>query len=397
MAGHAPDEMFALLLERACDLLNTSQAAIWEVDRAEPEHLVLCAAFGEMPAGYRVPVQGSLLGRAVFTRQPVVSARLEDDARLSRRDLAQRMGWESALIVPLLMRDGTPRGALGVYARETRGFSDWDVRLLTCLANHAAVALQLAEALDQVKLAEERHAVAETFAVLGDISANLLHRVNNLIGVIPVKVQTLAAKRPALMHDDYVAARLSEIEAGARGAMEVARETVTYLRPVRLQPTWVHACVAQVIVRLPLPATVQLTVEGLEALPPVLAGDEPLRLAFFNLFENALDSLGERPGVITVTGRVAADGLDPARSWAEITIADDGPGVPLEARERIFEPDFSTKHSGKKLGFGLWWVKTWVQRCGGSIGLLTPSGATGCIFRLRLPLAGPDVKGTADA
>jgi GAF domain-containing protein len=387
MAGHAPDEVFALLLERACELLNTSQAAIWEIDAADPASLVLRAAFGEMPSGYRVPLDSSLLGQAALTRQPVVSADLDHDARLGRRALAQQMGWESALIVPLLMRDGTPRGALGVYAQETRGFSDWDARLLTCLANHAAVALQLAEALDQVKLAEERHAVAETFAVLGDISANLLHRVNNLIGTIPVKVQTIAAKRPALMHDEYVAQRLAEIEAGARGAMEVARETVTYLRPVRLMPTSVHACLNSVAERLPLPPHVTLSQDGLDSLPPVLAGDEPLRLVFFNLIENALDALGERPGHIQLSGRVAADALDAAHQWAEITVADDGPGVPADARDRIFEPDFSTKHSAKKLGFGLWWVKSWVQRCGGSITLQSPSGAVGCVFLLRLPLA----------
>jgi GAF domain-containing protein len=388
MASHAPDDVFGLLLERACDLLNTAQAALWEIDRADPQVLALRTAHGDLPLGYRVPVQGSLLGQAVLTRQPVLSGHLESDARLGRRDLAQRMGWEAALIVPLLMRDGTARGALGVYAPEARGFSDWDARLLTCLANHAAVALQLAEALDQARLAEERHAVAETFAVLGDISANLLHRVNNLIGAIPVKVQGLAARRPALMHDEYVAARLSEIETAARGAMEVARETVTYLRPVHLQPTSVQDCVLSVTERLPLPPGVTLRADGLDRLPPVLAGDEPLRLVFFNLIENALDALGEQPGAITLTGAVAADALEPGRQWAEIVVADTGPGISPEAREHLFEPDFSTKHSAKKLGFGLWWVKSWMQRCGGSIGLQTPPGAPGCAFLLRLPLAG---------
>jgi signal transduction histidine kinase len=356
--------------------------------------LFLRAAHGGLPAGYRVPVAGSLLGHAVLDRQPVVSTDLASDSRLSRRDLTERMGWASALIVPLLMRDGTPRGALAVYASETRPFSDWDMRLLTCLANHAAVTLQLGEALDQAKLAEERQATAETFAVLGDISANLLHRVNNLIGTVPVKVNRLTTKRPTLMQDAYVAEKLAEIEAGARGAMEVARETVTYLRPVPLQATRVAEAYASAAARLPVPAHVQLTAAGLEALPPVIAGAEALRLVFFNLIENALDALGELPGTVTVSGRVAADVLQPGREWAEVDVRDDGPGVPPELRERIFEPDFSTKHSAKKLGFGLWWVKAWVQRCGGSIALAAPPraeperpGRPGCAFVFRLPLA----------
>jgi two-component system, NtrC family, sensor histidine kinase HydH len=222
------------------------------------------------------------------------------------------------------------------------------------------------------------------------------------VGTIPVKVQGLTEKRPELLADDYTAAKLREIEAQARAALEVARETVTYLRPVRLQPTSVAACYQAVRARLHVPPSVTLAAAGLESLPPVLAGDEPLRLVLFNLIENALDALGEAPGNIQVTGRLADDRLEPDRTWAEITVADSGPGVLAENRERIFEPDFSTKHSLKKLGFGLWWVKTWVQRCGGSIVLAGPApvggeareaGAPadhGAAFVIRLPLASGD-------
>jgi GAF domain-containing protein len=398
MVGHTPDEVFELLLERAGDLLNTSQAAAWELDRGDPQTLVLRAHRGEFPPGYRVEVAGSLLGSAVLSRQPVVSQDLASDPRLGRRELARRMGWEAALIAPLLMRDGTPRGALGVYSPEPRTFSDWDTRLLTCLANHAAVALQLAEALDQAKLAEERQALAETFAVLGDISANLLHRVNNLIGTIPVKVQSLTQKRPALAADRYVADKLGEIEAGARGAMQVARETVSYLRPVRLRPTRIAEAYDSVAPWVHVPEHIRLSAHDLDGLPPVLASAEALRLVLINLIENALDALGELPGAITLSGRVVADALQPGQEWVEVTVADDGPGVAPELRDRIFEPDFSTKRSAKKLGFGLWWVKAWVQRCGGSLALAAPAAhpagqpgeRPGCAFVFRLPLATED-------
>ena len=119
----------------------------------------------------------------------------------------------------------------------------------------------------------------------------------------------------------------------------------------------------------------------------MLAGEEQLRLVLFNLIENALDALSEQPGTITVGGRVVADSLERSRSWVEISVADDGPGVPPESRDHIFEPDYSTKHSIKKLGFGLWWVKAWVQRCGGSISLAAPETAAGSTFVIRLPLA----------
>ena len=404
MAGHPPDEVFALLLERACDLLNMPQAAVWELEAGEAPSLVLRAYRGDFPPGYRVPVSGSLLGTAVLSRLPVICADIRTDPRVSRRDLIQRMDWSAALIVPLSIRDGTPRGALGLYTPEPREFSDGDTRLLSLLGNHAAVTLQLAEAVTQVKLAEERQAIAETFAVLGDVSANLLHRVNNLIGIIPVKVQGIADKRPAVLEDRYVADSLRDVEASARSAMQVARETVAYLRPVRLQPTSEADSYGAALERLQVPRLVSVSSRGLETLPPVLAGEEQLRLVLFNLIENALDALGDQPGTITVSGRVVADPLVRSRSWAEISVTDDGPGVPADSREHIFEPDYSTKHSLKKLGFGLWWVKAWVQRCGGSISLAAAladeapalaTAATGSTFVFKLPLAAQAGEGTS--
>jgi signal transduction histidine kinase len=389
LVARSPGELFHLLIERACDLLNVPHGAVWEIDADAPasQELRLRAANADYFPDYRVPIQGSLLGEALLTRRPAYSADLRTDPRIKRRKLVMQMKWVSALVVPLLGRDGAPRGAFGVYATETRAFSDWDTRLLTSLAHHAAVAIQQAEALAQVKAAQERQAVAETFAVLGDISANLLHRVNNMIGLIPALAQGILEKRPDLAGDSAVAKRLADIEQSARSAIAVTRETFAYLRPFQLQPTNVRQCYQTAAARLNRPDSVQVSSYGLSKLPPVWAGEEQLRLVFFNLLENALEALGESPGQIAVSGRVVADALDRARQWVEIAVSDTGPGVAPENRERVFDANFSTKHPAKKLGFGLWWVKSWVQRFGGTIALAEPAPhqKLGCTFIIRLP------------
>ena len=382
----SPDELLNLLIQRACDLLDVPHCVVWELDADEPRALRLRAANFTPPwPDYAVPLAGSFLGETMHRRRANYSADMRTDPRLKRRRLAEAMSWVSALAVPLMGKEAQPRGVFAVYTTAPRAFTDWETRLLTSLANHAAVTFQQSEALTQLKLAQERQAVAETFAVLGDVAANLLHRVNNMVGVIPQLTQSLAERRPDLLQEPLAAKKLADIETSARNAMAAARDTFSFLRPFHLGPVKVAECYTTALARVEAPAHVQVKSSGLGRLPPVLAGEEQLQWVLFNLIENAVDALDEQPGQVIVSGRRVTDALDSARRWVEVSIADTGPGVPPEARERIFDATFSTKESGRKMGFGLWWVKSWVQRFGGSIRLAETSG--GCTFIIRLPIA----------
>ena len=77
-----------------------------------------------------------------------------------------------------------------------------------------------------------------------------------------------------------------------------------------------------------------------------------------------------------------ADRCNPPVSWITITIADNGPGVPEDLGDRIFEPYVSTKDTG--IGLGLAICRRIVQSHGGEI---TASNAPegGAVFTVRLP------------
>jgi GAF domain-containing protein len=387
------DELLAFIIHQACDLINAPHGVVWVLSGEDPGTLVVRAATAGHTPGETLPLEGSMIGSSLRERRPLTSPDVGRDPRFLRRDVARKMGWVSGLIVPLLMRDGTPRGALTLYSSEARAFSEWDQRLLTWLANHTAIAVQDAETLDQLAQVRQRQTLAETFAALGDVAANLLHRVNNLVGIIPVRVQGVIEKRPALQEDSYTASALAEIEDNARSAMAAAREAMAYLRPVNMQPTSAEDCVRTAWQRLNPPEGIRIILEGLDALPKVMAGEEQLRLVFCNLMENAVDALAgmektsDRVPTIRIEGRAVADPLGGPTRRVEILLSDNGPGVPPERRENIFDLAFSTKRSPRKLGFGLWWVKTLITRLGGEIKLEdSPEG--GSAFRIRLPAGG---------
>jgi signal transduction histidine kinase len=102
---------------------------------------------------------------------------------------------------------------------------------------------------------------------------------------------------------------------------------------------------------------------------------------FMNLITNAAQAIGARERGGTIRVAVARAGED-----VEISIADDGPGIPPEVIPRIFDPFFTTKDVGEGSGLGLSIVHGIIERHGGKIRVDSRVG-DGTTFRITLPAA----------
>jgi signal transduction histidine kinase len=115
-----------------------------------------------------------------------------------------------------------------------------------------------------------------------------------------------------------------------------------------------------------------------DGLRPVRANRELLEWAFENLLKNALDAL-ESGGEIRVRGRSL-----PGEPGVEIRVSDSGKGIPPAARDRVWQPGFTTKRRGWGLGLAL--VKRIIEEYhGGSIWIEDNPDRRGICFVLRLP------------
>jgi signal transduction histidine kinase len=125
-------------------------------------------------------------------------------------------------------------------------------------------------------------------------------------------------------------------------------------------------------------ATGRLVTVAAEASLRVI-GDEPLlRQALVNLIENAL-RYSQREGAVRLTARRQA-------GYVEIDVVDEGPGIPQADLPHIFERHFRSSVEDRGVrgsGLGLTIVKSFVEICGGSIGV--ESSPAGTAFRIRLP------------
>lgn len=304
--------------------------------------------------------------------------------------ISEAQNQPNALLIPLsISKEAQALGMFGAFSNTATGLgrsvkSEWDKKVLACLANYAVLAVQNESHQQALRASQEQHWTAETFAAVGDISANLLHNMNNKVGIIPVRVQAIQDKyRQTLEHDTYLTNSLAEIERSAMAAMQIVQENLSHLRPIRMEKVRIAACVAEAIRSVQTPATLQVTTQGLDDLPTISASGQSLAFVFRNLIENASVAM-QGNGAIHIQGLASAD-------WVEVSVIDNGPGIAPELQDQIFELNFSrpSARAGAqpgKLGFGLWWVKTLMTRLGGSV-VVESDGLHGATFILRLPRA----------
>ena len=283
-------------------------------------------------------------------------------------------------------------GALLLVRRRGRDFSPDEVRLATGVCAQLSVALLSARLYEDlrgsyVKLA---HAQAELIdrerlAALGELSASIAHEVRNPLGVI---FNSMGSLRRILRPAGDAAVLFGIVEEEADRLNRMVGDLLDYSRPIQpsLQPVQLRALIDEALAsarqQAGTPAeAVKATVHVGRGVATIRADARLLRQALINLFLNAVQAM-PRGGRLAIDARQGELKGFPA---ADISIADTGPGIPLDARARIWQPFFTTKATGTGLGLAV--VKRIVDGHGGSIVLLSRAEA-GAEFRLYLPLEG---------
>jgi two-component system, NtrC family, sensor kinase len=219
----------------------------------------------------------------------------------------------------------------------------------------------------------------ERLAAAGQLAAQFAHEVGTPLNLISGHVQLLAARtedEKARERLDLIASQIARIERIVRHLLDATRRP----RP-QLAPTDLNALLRRIFdVTAPTLAVrgVELETSLDESLPPVLADAEQLQQVFLNLINNSLDAM-PHGGRLSVTTS-ARDG------FAEVGCRDTGTGISSDIRERIFDPLFTTKASGRGSGLGLTVVQKIIQEHGGQVEVRSEL-EQGAEFLISLPLA----------
>jgi signal transduction histidine kinase len=285
------------------------------------------------------------------------------------------------VLVPLLARSGLAGTlVLGRAPRRRCPVTAAEAKTVTLIATRAAFAIEN-HAYQKELIASER------LAALGTMAGMLVHDFRGPMTVIRGYAETLLQSG---LPDEEIAARAGLIVEAVDRLERMTTETLDFVRGAErlvLRP------VPVALLLLDLAAGIEEELPGLEVvqdaeLPRALRARldvDKLRRAVSNVAANARDAMGGQ-GRLHVHSRVERHaGPDGPAHVLVVILADEGPGVPEEVRDRLFQPFVTTGKRGGT-GLGLAVARRFVEDHGGSLELCDGSVAPGAHFRLVIPL-----------
>ena len=245
---------------------------------------------------------------------------------------------------------------------------------------------------------------AQKMEAIGTLAGGIAHDFNNILFPIMGFAEMLEDEtEPGSVQRSHVEGILK----ATRRARDLVRQILTFSRQAKPERgrVWVQTILKEVVKlgRSTLPSTITIVDRIDASCPPVEADPTQIHQVAMNLLTNAYQAMEPDGGRLEISlETVAADDRNavpaslPPGPCIRLTVSDTGHGFDPATRDRIFEPYFTTKASGKGTGMGLSVVHGIVTQSGGEVAVESSPGQ-GATFTIFLPALDPETTESENA
>lgn len=360
------EEAYSALEERAIQLISIqdyTQSILRSVTSGvvtvDPEGSVATAN----PAAERIigTLEGEMVARPL-------GALFKDDGGLSA-DLSRVLQGR----LPRTMRDLTLVTKVGktVHAQTS-------VSRMRDVGGRRLGAVVTIEDVSEIKALTDQLIRADRLAAMGQLTAGVAHEVRNPLGIIRASVQLMedadCSRERVSEAANVIKHEIDRLDRVIKALLDFGRPAAPALRPIAVRQ--VLDDVVLFTRRFASQNGVELLEEYGNDLPYVMADSEQLKQVFLNLVSNAVQSMSEEGGKLTVSTGAEDE-------FVYVRITDTGPGISPESLGKVFDPFYSTRDNGT--GLGLTIVHRIVDEHGGHIEVTSDPGE-GTAFTVHLPV-----------
>jgi PAS domain S-box-containing protein len=245
---------------------------------------------------------------------------------------------------------------------------------------------------ERIKI-KERLLQAQKMEAIGTFAGGIAHDFNNMLSVIFGYTELALDKtaKGSQVHDD-----LQNLYHAALHARDLVVQILTFSRQTeqKIQPVQVNLIVKEALKFLhsSLPSSIQIR-SNLSSDGKVYADPTQIYQVLMNLSSNAMHAMRHNGGEMEIsldeveldTNLKAVHPEAVAEKYLNLTVIDNGEGIPAEMTEKIFDPFFTTKDKDEGTGLGLAVVHGIVKSCNGFI-TVSSEPEKGSVFNVFLPL-----------
>jgi len=340
--------------------------------------------------GDRITISETILDYVMENGEGVLTSDAQQDDRWNPAASIVRMGIREAICVPMRGRydivgviyidtSTSPQELMlkGVANR----FSEDHLKLMVAIAHQAALAVEDTRYYSAMVQAERLAAVGQTIATLSHHIKNILQGIRGGSYLIEMGLSE---------HDETVVRKgwkIVEKNQNKISALVLDMLTFSKEREPDLQPADINRVVCDVVELMQAHAAdldVAVHCRLADDIPTLVFDPEGMHRAILNVITNAIDAAAdsERSGNVEVaTAYLPEDGK------IQVSIRDDGPGIPADEMEALFRPFVSSKKS-RGTGLGLPVSQKILSEHGGRIAVESYPGKGSC-FSLELPAVAP--------
>jgi signal transduction histidine kinase len=358
-----------IILNSATSLLEAEGGSIMLADDGVTTLRSVCVRGNEFAVGAVAHLDEGIAGRVARSWEPTLVT-----GQLSGR----KKSVDTAMCVPLIHRSEL-LGVLNINGSVGRRFTEYDLRALALFAEQAASAIANARLyeIERLHVAELVEGELRKTEFLAAVSHDLRTPLTSLIGCTKMLQrqglsETHRVELAAMV--DRQALRLNRMIEDLLTAARLEAETPPVLQPVDLRALLTELAAEFAVAGHPIEVVLP---EGDLA---ALGRPDSLRRIVSNLVDNACKHGGGR---VVVSAHPRADG------HVEVAVSDDGPGIPEEERERVFERFWrrDPNRATPGIGLGLSIVQGLVVACGGKVWVADPIDGLSTTIRIRLQAA----------
>lgn len=321
----------------------------------------------------------SLLIRALETTHPFRLRRTVRDPRVISALQKNKL----ALAIPVYFQDEM-RGVICLSEKESSDdFSDEELDVLSTFANQIGLAIENARLVQERLELIRRVYQAEKMNSLGQLATTMSHELKNPLSSIKTIVQILHEKASGEDKKDLqlVVNEIDRLNAILEKLLSFARPSVGTTEKVEI--VQIVEDVLSLLKPQARKAGIKVTFERNDSIPSLYIQVQLIREIVFNLVLNAIQAMEGGGGIyLSLQVRNEDKQADGASHCLVLTVSDDGPGIPDEILNRIYEPFYTSKTVGTGLGLAI--VKRNVEEWGGDIHVTSHPGGT--TFEISLPI-----------